>query len=116
MATELNRTVVGGSSKIMNYYIKTYDINYIKTYCDYSKSYGNSYEKIGFKYISKSSPGYFWTDGDEMYSRYKTQKNKLKAFLGEKYKPELSERNNMMKSGYRRYWDCGNLVFEYTAP
>lgn len=116
MATKLNTTVVGGSSKLMSYYTKTYEIKHIKTYCDYSKSYGNSYEQIGFKYISKSSPGYFWTDGDEIYSRYKTQKHKLKVFLGEKYKPELNERDNMMKSGYRRYWDCGNLVFEYAAP
>jgi hypothetical protein len=25
----------------------------------------------------------------------------------------VSERDNMMNSGYRRYWGCGNLVFEY---
>lgn len=113
MATTLNTTVVGGASKILRYYTKTYNITNIKTYCDYSKSYGNAYERIGFNYINTSLPDYFWTDGDKIISRYKAQKHKLKNIVGDIYDPNISERDNMMNAGFRRYWGCGNLVFEY---
>lgn len=108
-------TIVGGASKILKYFTTTYDISKILTYCDYSKSYGNSYIKIGFDKISISKPGYFWTNGTKIFSRYITQKKNLNKILGDEYNHMLSETINMFNAKYRRYWDCGNILFEYNT-
>jgi hypothetical protein len=106
-------TVVGGASKLIKYYINKYDINEIITYCDYSKSYGNGYKSIGFNYIGKTQLNYFWTDKTNIIPRYKTQHSNMKNIIGNLYDPNLSERENMMNAGFRRYWGCGNLIFKY---
>lgn len=115
MAATLQTTIVGGASKILSYYTKKYNVKNVLTYCDYSKSYGNSYKKIGFVYKNKSKLGYFWTDGNQILSRYKTQKHKLHKLLGDKFNINLSETQNMINNGYKKYWDCGNLIFEYNT-
>jgi hypothetical protein len=105
-----NITVVGGLSKLITHIKIILNNKKIITYCDYSKSSGNSYIKSGFKMIGKSNPGYFWTDGNIVISRYKTQKNQLKKWLSN-YCESLSESENMFKNKFKRYWDCGNLIF-----
>ena len=112
VCSKQNITVVGGLSKLMNH-IKLEHINStFITYCDLSKSYGNAYLKSGFKYIENSSPGYFWTDGNTIVSRYKSQKSQLEKWLPT-FDKELTERQNMFNAGYRIFWDCGNAIFKY---
>jgi hypothetical protein len=38
-------------------------------------------------------------------------KNKLEHILPT-FDETLTEKDNMFNNGYRRIWDCGNLVFE----
>jgi hypothetical protein len=114
MASLLGNNVIGGASKILKYYVKNYPIDKIHTYCDFSHSDGSGYKCIGFNFIGKSDPNYFWTDRKNIISRYKTRhKSQLSKILGNLYDSKLSERDNMMNAGYRRYWGCGNLIFEY---
>jgi G:T-mismatch repair DNA endonuclease (very short patch repair protein) len=113
LASKQGITVIGGASKIIKYYTKTYNINNITTYCDYSKSYGNGYRKMGFTYMGKTKVNYFWTDKRSIIPRYKTQHSNIKKIIGDLYDPNLSERENMMNAGFRRYWGCGNLIFKY---
>lgn len=70
-------TVVGGASKLLNNLKKQINRPII-SYCDRDKSSGNVYKKLGFELINKTGPGYFWTDGNEVFSRYKCQKSNLK--------------------------------------
>lgn len=115
MSSELGMTVVGGGSKILKYYTDTYNINHIYSYCDFAYSNGNGYENIGFKLTGKSKPNYFWTDRKNIISRYKTRHStNLMKFVGDNYDSELSEKENMLNAGYRIYWGCGNLIYEYT--
>lgn len=106
--TKSNLTVVGGGSKILKEIRKNYPI--LVTYCDLSKSNGNGYVQMGFTHIKDTGPGYFWTDGDNVISRFKAQKNQLKKWL-KNYDNKLSESENMFASKYRRFHDCGNSVF-----
>lgn len=105
-------TVVGGVSKLMTHIKNNHKNKKIITYCDIDKSSGNSYFKSGFKFIGKTSPGYIWTDGNNIISRYKTQKKQLKKWL-KNYDENLSESKNMFNQKYRRFWNCGNYIFEY---
>ena len=106
-----NVTVVGGGSKMIKFAKSHIDNESIVSYCDYSKSSGNGYTSMGFLLCGQSGPGYFWTDGTNIVSRYKSQKSQLKKWLLT-YDPLLSESSNMFAANYRRYYDCGNLIFE----
>ena len=107
----LNTSVVGGASRLLNYFVKTYSPKSILSYANLRWSTGNLYEQLGFTLISQSSPNYFYFNEDFiLHSRIEFQKHKLKDKL-ENYNPDLTESENMYNNGYRKIYDCGNLVY-----
>lgn len=104
-------TVVGGLSKLVSQIKSTHPNSMILTYCDRSKSQAQGYLAAGFQLVRTTKPGYCWTDGNVPISRHRCQKQRLQQWLLE-YDATKSESANMFDSGYRRYWDCGNLVLE----
>jgi hypothetical protein len=102
-------TVVGGGSKLLEVLRKTYP--HIITYCDLSKSSGHAYQAMGFEFVHDTGPGYFWTDGSRVISRFRAWKSNLSKWLPN-YDANLSESANMFAAGYRRFSDCGNRVFK----
>ena len=111
LATLKNYTVVGGASKLLKQIEKYFNTDKIVSYCDRDKSNGKMYKRTGFNFVRETGPGYFWTDGNTVYSRYRCQKKNLSKWLPS-YDPLLSESENLFRAGYRRYWNSGNLVFE----
>ena len=109
MASSLGTTVVGGASKILNEFLKTYDGS-IMTYSDNRTGNGNGYSKLGFTPLRETSPGYFYSKGNSVYSRYKFQKSSI-AKMCPSYDPTKTEYENAIANGYGRYWDCGNKVW-----
>ena len=108
----LNISVIGGASKLLSYFIKTYNPSSILSYANLRWSTGNLYERLGFTLISQSSPNYFYFNNDLiLHSRIEFQKHKLKDKL-ENYNSDLTESENMYNNGYRKIYDCGNLVYE----
>lgn len=107
-----NISIIGGLSKLMTHIKKQHNNKKFITYCDRAKSNGNGYVQTGFKFVKSTGPGYFWTNGNEIISRYKCQKKNLSKWLPT-FDPLMSESENLFLANYRRYWDCGNLVFEY---
>ena len=77
------------------------------TYSDLRFGQGLSYLKLDFKYIGKTPPNYFYfrKNGDELETRFKYQKHKLKNMLG--YSDEKTE-FEIMSDNYYRLYDCGN--------
>lgn len=114
-ASLINHSIVGGVSKCIKYFIRTYCErgDTIASYADRSISEGDSYEAIGFKFIKSTSQGYHYTKQNGatfvVSSRYKFQKWKLKSF--EHYDESKSEWEIMKLSGYDRYWDSGNNLY-----
>ncbi len=102
-------TVVGGFSKLLTYFRKHYSGTII-SYADRQRSSGKVYLLNGFTLINKTDPGYCWTDGNIVISRYKSMKNKLGSWLTN-FDPTKSEAENMFANKYKRFWDCGQLVF-----
>lgn len=103
----INTTVVGGFSKLFNNIPIT---GSIVSYANMRWSIGNLYEICGFKYSHKTRPNYFYIKGNNLYSREKFQKHKLK-FLLDKYDETKTEHINMKENGYNIIYDSGNLVY-----
>ena len=102
--SKLGTNVVGGGSKILSLFKHP-----LITYADRRFSEGNGYLKMGFEFSHSTEPGYFYTDGNRTWSRFKFQKHKLKDVLPifDETKPEME---NMFNNGYRIFYDCGNNV------
>lgn len=115
-SSKLNHVVVGGLSKMFNYFVNTYKPKSCMTYADLRFGKGNSYTKIGFKLIGKTPPNYFYfkKGGHELESRLKFQKHKLKNMIG--YSEEKTEYEIMNDSGYFRLYDCGNNKYVWNSP
>ena len=107
----LNTSVIGGASRLLNYFVKMYSPSSILSYANLRWSTGNLYEKLGFTLKGTSSPNYFYFNEDFiLHSRIEFQKHKLKDKL-ENYNPDLTESENMYNNDYRKIYDCGNLVY-----
>ena len=81
------------------------------TYCDKRYGTGKSYNDQ-FKLIGESSPNYSWIKGSEKYTRVNCQKHKLQKKLGDQFREEWSETENMTNAGYNKLYDCGNYKFK----
>ena len=80
--------------------------------------------KLGFNFINESEPNYYYFKIEDLflgeyklYSRNNFQKHKLKFHKDTKefFNDELTEKDIMLKAGYRRIYDCGNLVYQWRA-
>lgn len=49
----------------------------------------------------------------EKFSRHECQKHLLSKLLGDGFIQEQSEAENMVRNGYRRIYDCGDIVYAY---
>jgi len=107
-ANKINTNVIGGASKILNYYIKNHHPTKITSYADKRWSDGNLYKQLGFTYSGSSNANYFYFKGNSrLMSRIQFQKHKLVEKLA-RFDPELTEWQNMVIDGYNRIWDCGS--------
>lgn len=102
--------VVGGASKLLKYFKRTYNPKRIISYSDIRWNTGNLYEKLGFVEVKKTPPGYFYLHQTKRLNRINFQKHKLKDKL-KKFNPNLTEWENMQLNGYDRIWDCGNYKY-----
>ena len=106
-AVKSSLKVPGAAGKLLAAFRKDYKGSII-TYSDASKMKGDVYRALGFTELKMSPPSYVWTRGDEVLSRFKTQKHLLlkEGYVG-------STENEIMENRkYLKLYDCGNYVFE----
>jgi predicted nucleic acid-binding Zn ribbon protein len=108
---KLNTQVIGGASKLLSYFIKTYNPKSILTFADRRYSNGGLYKQLGFKFIENIKPNYWYIKKHELikYRKYNFRKDKLisKEFDKNKTKNEI-----MLERGYLKIYDCGKIKFE----
>lgn len=113
LASLKDTNIVGGASRLFKHFVESYDIeNGVICYSDRRFGEGGVYQNLGFEFERSTGPGYYWTDGNAVWSRTRFQKNKLKGLL-KVFDENLSEAENMFANKYRRLWDCGSNVFVY---
>ena len=109
-ASAHDTVIVGGLSKLLAY-ARTLGVKSLLSYCSRDMSDGRGYISAGFRLITTTGPGYYWTDGNVTISREKTSHANLAKWLST-YDASCSQDANMYMAGYRKYWNCGNFVFE----
>jgi hypothetical protein len=109
--TKTNLTVVGGASKLFNYFINTNNVNEIVSYADRRWSIGNVYDKLGFELYNQSKPNYYYIIGGKRVYRYNLRKN----ILIKKYNcpKETTEKEFCYNQGWYRIYDCGCLCYKW---
>jgi len=95
---KINYSVTGGASKLLNFFIKNYDVRRIVSYADRDWSMGDLYFKLGFYLVSQNNPDYKYIVNNKRV--HKSRFRKSKTGLSES---EL----NLLK-----IWDCGKIKFE----
>ena len=98
MLLNLGLRVIGGAGKLLKYFESNYNPKSIITYADRRFSKGNLYYKLGFTVHHISIPNYFYIKDNKIYSRYETQKFKLKNILETNLINEKSETENLINN------------------
>lgn len=112
----LNTSVVGGASKLFKYFIKKYNPVRVRSFSDRAHTRGGLYEKLGFRKLNESTPGYVWVDSrtDISYHRYSAQKQNIKKFLhDDNIDLSKTEKQIMEEHGFLQVFDCGTILWEY---
>lgn len=95
---KLGCSVIGGSSKLINYFIKKYNPTRIISYSDKDWSKGFLYEKLGFKKVYETKPDYKY-----LINLKRIHKSNFKKSI-----TGISESN----LDYPKIWDCGKTKWE----
>ena len=107
---KLGYSVVGGASKILNYFLNNFLVNDIISYSDNSRGIGNLYEKLGFEFSHQSIPNYYYIIDGVRKHRFNFRKDKLVKAGADINKTELQI---MTEFGYNRIFDCGSKKWIY---
>lgn len=106
---KLDVSVIGGASKLLSYFIKTYKPTQIVSYADRRWSQGNLYEGLGFVFKHNSDPNYWYINGNSRLYRFNFRKSEL---IKEGFDPTKSEHEIMLERRLYRIYDCGNKRYE----
>lgn len=103
-------SVVGGASKLLNYFSKTHNPKNVISYSDNRYSAGELYKKLGFSYDNETKCGYFYYDpvNKKTYHRFNFTKHKL---IQQGFDANKTEREIMRELGYLRIYDCGSRTW-----
>lgn len=112
LATVNGVRVVGGASKLLTAFRRKYNGSII-SYCDRRYSLGGVYHAIGFEYLKTTAPGFSYTNGEVVLSRWKAQKQNLKSWFTD-YDDTQSQAENMLRAGFTKMYDAGQMVFQIT--
>ena len=90
---KMNHIVVGGASKILNYFTKNFSVKRIISFADKDWSDGDMYYKLGFDKIYETKPDYKY-----LKNGVRRHKSNFKLNESEVDLPKI--------------WDCGKIKFE----
>ena len=111
---KLNTSVIGSASKLFKYFLIKYkekiEENYILSYADISLFNGSLYNTLGFDFIHRTLPNYFWVVNGIKEHRWKYNKQNL---IKEGFDSNMTEKEIMYSRGYYRIYGCGQDRYEY---
>jgi hypothetical protein len=107
---KLDVHVIGGASKILNYFLQQYNPIEIITYADRAYSRGHLYYKLGFKYNGNTKPNYYYVINKNRCNRFNFRKDVL---IKEGFDPNKTEHQIMLERKIYRIYDSGSLRFVF---
>lgn len=119
--SKIDYNIVGGFSKLLNFFIKNYNPNFILTFADCRWSgldiEKTVYIKNNFNFIKFTPPSYwYFKKGDYLkrYHRFTFNKKKILKLIENKEDITLfmTEWELAQTLKMDRIWDCGNIRFE----
>lgn len=109
-SNKLNTNVIGGFSKLFNYFTKTIKFKEIITYSDNRYFNGEVYKKVGFTFLYETKPNYSYIIKHKREYRFKYRKDVL---VKEGYDKDKSESKIMEERGINKIYDSGNKKWIY---
>lgn len=108
---KLNSTVIGGASKLFNFFIKQVNPKSIVSYADRRYSQGKIYKILGFSCYNISKPSYFYVINKQRVNRFSLRKD----ILIKKYNCpiNMTEHEFCYNNKWYRIYDCGCLCYEW---
>ena len=103
--SKLNYSVVGGASKLLEYFNNNYQPIELISYSDSSRSSGDLYEKMGFKLSHETVSNYYWVVDGIRKHRFNYRKDKL---IKDGQDSNKTETEIMYEKGYYRVFDSGS--------
>jgi hypothetical protein len=107
---KINLNIIGGASKLFNYFKSNYQFDELISYSDFRLFDGKMYETLGFVKQHLSDPEYYWCKNLERYHRSTFMKHKL---VKEGFNKNKTEVEIMHERGYYRVFGCGEYRWEY---
>lgn len=108
---KLNTNVIGGADKLFKYFLNTYNPKNIITYADRSHSNGGLYYTLGFNFVKKTIPNYYYIIDNKRRYRFSFRKDIL---IKEGFDANKTEHQIMIDRGIYRIYDSGSLKFIYS--
>ena len=108
---KINTTVIGGASKLLKIFKEKHPNCKIITYANRRYSQGLLYKKLGFVFIHKTKPNYFYIKPGSLIreNRFKYRKSVL---VSNGFDPLKTEKDIMLERGFHRIYDSGQLKYE----
>lgn len=112
---KINTNVIGSFSKLLKYFINTYNPTSIITYADIRWSgmnYKNTvYHKSGFEYLGNTPPNYWYVSIGKFIERHHRFNFRKDILVKEGYSNKKTEWEIMQEKSFDRIWDCGSMKF-----
>ena len=102
--------VIGGASKLLKYFERTYEHDLIYTYADRRWTFGDLYFKLGFEHDHTSNP-ISWYIGPDYRKRFHYTTGRLNRWKKKYDINRYTEKYIMTLEGYDKVWDCGKMRF-----
>ena len=109
MATRLNTVVRGGFGRLFTEFTRRFPGKSVISYSEIRLGVNGSAYSSRMKLLKSTSPGWFCVKGGAVINRMALTKHKLKLLPG--FDETKSADDNIFAMGYRKTWDCGQLVF-----
>ena len=109
-ANKINLIVNGAASKLFKYFNEHHQIDEIVSFADRSTFNGNLYKELGFNFVYRTSPNYWWLVEGRRRHRFVYNKKKLVKMGADSKKTEIEI---MTEMGYSRIFGCGQDKYVY---
>lgn len=111
LCTKFEYMILGGSEKLFNYFIETYNPKSIVSYCDNSKFTGDVYEKLNFKLKDYGNPSKHWFNGERHITDNLLRQRGFDQLFKTNYGKGTSNEELMKDIGFVEIYDCGQSTY-----